>query len=43
MTLQSEKRYLRTYPIQWPVFSIKNYVQDQDGWWNWEPKRRRRD
>lgn len=25
----------------WPVFSIKNYKQDQDGWFN-EVKRKRR-
>lgn len=26
--------YLRTYPIEWPIFSTKNYVKDVDGWWN---------
>ena len=35
----NEKRYLRTYPVPWPVFSIKFYTQDKDGWWN--PKKRK--
>ena len=36
-----QTRYLRLYPTEWPIFSIKNYVQDQDGWWNFRPKKRR--
>jgi hypothetical protein len=32
-------RYLRLYPIPWPVFSVKHYTQDQDGWWNPKPKK----
>ena len=36
-----QNKYLRLYPIPWPVFSTKNYVRDQDGWWNWQPKKRR--
>ena len=31
-------RYLRTYPVIWPIFSTKNYVKDNDGWWHWKPK-----
>ena len=34
------QKYLRTYPIAWPVFSTKNYTRDEDGWWNWTPRRR---
>ena len=33
-------KYLRTYPIDWPVFRTKNYQQDSDGWWNWNPVKR---
>jgi len=32
-------RYLRLYPVQWPIFSIKFYTQDRDGWWNPKPKK----
>ena len=31
---------LRSYPVEWPIFSVKNYVKDVDGWWNWCPKKR---
>ena len=31
-------RYLRTYPIEWPVFSTRFYTQDSDGWWNPKPR-----
>jgi len=33
--------YLRTYPVHWPIFSIKNYVKDIDGWWNHVKKNKR--
>jgi hypothetical protein len=28
------KTYLTTYPIEWPIFSVKYYSKDSDGWWN---------
>ena len=34
-------QYLRLYPITWPVFSTKNFKQDDDGWWNPVKSRRR--
>lgn len=34
--------YLRTYPVQWPIFSTKNYFKDPDGWWNYVKKIRRK-
>ena len=34
-------RYLQLYPVPWPVFSTKYYVQDQDGWWNNLPKKKK--
>lgn len=34
-------RYIRTYPIPWPFFSIKNHNLDFDGWWNPKPKRKK--
>jgi len=34
--------YLRRYPIDWPIISVKNYQKDVDGWWNWCPKKRAR-
>jgi len=34
--------YLRTYPVQWPIFSTKNYVKDVDGWWNPIKKNKRK-
>lgn len=34
--------YLKTYPIQWPIFSIKNYVKNNDGWWCWRPRKIKR-
>jgi hypothetical protein len=35
-------KYLRLYPIPWPVFSTKNCVKDTDGWWRIvKPKRLR--
>lgn len=33
---------LRSYPVEWPIFSVKNYVKDVDGWWNWCPKKRKK-
>ena len=38
----SQSRYLRTYPIEWPVFSIKIYKKDEEGWWNYSKKKRNR-
>ena len=32
--MNTDNKYLRLYPIYWPVFSTKKYVKDQDGWWN---------
>ena len=34
-------RYLRMYPIPWPVFRTKYYTQDSDGWWNPKPRIKR--
>ena len=34
LNLNKKITYLRTYPVQWPIFSTKNYVKDVDGWWN---------
>ena len=33
--------YLRTYSAPWPVISTKNYTRNSDGWWCWNPKKRR--
>jgi hypothetical protein len=39
--LSHHSQYLRLYPTPWPVFSTKNFRQDNDGWWNpVKPKRR---
>lgn len=39
MTKQDNSRYLSLYPIPWPVFSIKNYTKDSDGWYNPKPRK----
>ena len=39
----SNKKYLKTYPIEWPVFSTKNYTRDSDGWWNFFRVKRQKD
>ena len=33
--MSNKSKYLTFYPVQWPEFSTKNYVKDQDGWWHW--------
>lgn len=35
-------KYLRTYPVAWPIFSTKCYTQDSEGWWNPIPRKRRK-
>ena len=32
--LNKKITFLRTYPVEWPIFSTKNYFKDVDGWWN---------
>ena len=34
--------YLQTYPIPWPIFSTKNYVKDNDGWWHWRNRKNKK-
>ena len=34
-------KYLRNYPTDWPIFSVKNYYQDNEGWWHWKPRNRK--
>lgn len=42
MTEQDDNsRYLRLYPIPWPVFSLKNHKKDSDGWYNPKPRKNR--
>ena len=36
--LNNKVTFLRTYPVEWPVFSTKNYIKDIDGWWNYVKK-----
>jgi len=38
--MRKQSTYLRSYPVEWPLFSVKNYEKDVDGWWNWCPKER---
>ena len=37
----NNSRYLRLYPIPWPVFSLKHYKRDSDGWYNPKPRKNR--
>ena len=36
----NSQKCLRTYPIEWPIFSTKNYKIDEEGWWNFSRKKR---
>ena len=38
--MRNKQTYLVSYPTYWPIFSVKNYTKDIDGWWNWNPKKR---
>jgi hypothetical protein len=38
--MSNQDKYLRLYPVHWPVFSTKNYVKDQDGWWNYQKNKK---
>ena len=39
--MSNKQTYLVKYPTYWPIFSVKNYTKDVDGWWNWNPKKRK--
>ena len=39
-TKNNSSKYIRTYPINWPEFSTRNYTKDQEGFWEYTPKMR---
>lgn len=36
--MSRQTTYIRSYPVEWPVFSVKNYKKNEEGWWEWCPR-----